>query len=807
MDFTRPLLFTVAILSALAVTANAGAQEPEPAEPDTPLDPSPPPAEPLPTIPLEESDPETVNEPETVSPRNRLVDEIVVTARKREERIADVPLSIAAFSEEMLDAAGIESAQQLDKVTPGLVFTSTLGFNVVFLRGVGTDAYLPSADPSVPIYIDDVAILPTQGSVDTLGEIERVEVLKGPQGTLFGRNSLGGAVRIVTKEPDDEDFSGSLTSDFGNFNKRSYSGDMNVPLAEGLAFNASGFYSEQDPYYTNELDFRVYDIYSRGGRAAIKWHATDTLDFKLSGSGSKSSTIAGLISEGTRPSQTVCAVCTSDPDLDYNVRNNTAGGSITSQYLVSGQANWKLPWFATKLIASRQKLEIDEASTDLDGTETPIVTAFTDAEFGKQDTAEFRIESDSDTPFGDRFNWVAGAFYLKSSGGYHPVQFAAAQNALTIVPQLQDFNDQLTDLLAGAGISIESGTATLLSTGILHTKSVSGFTQGSLTFLEDFELTLGVRYDVEDRSLRDSRLGVINPVGGEEAVLLNYSVPEISTSRTSPRVSLKWQVADETQIYASYAIGYLSPTYNSVNFFVPPDLVKQEQSDAYELGFKGSFLSGAVKLEGALFYTERQDIISAYTNINSGVAVRFYNGGDGEVKGAELSLTAQPLPSLNPGLVLVASGSYLDAKYTSFPVGRGFDDDTGLGFGPDSPTGAPREFAGNRIVNSPRFTGTVGLVQSMAAGRDGSLEVGVDTYYNSGFFFDPQNSAASEQDSYQLLNARVSYFYDPWRVQITAYGQNLTEPEYLAAVFRFDTGTTYQLAPPRAYGLRVKWDF
>ena len=740
------------------------------------------------------------------APRSRLVEEIVVTAQKREENLQDVPISIVAFSAEKLDAAGIESAQQLDKITPGLVFSNTLGFNVVFLRGIGTDAYLPAADPSVPIYVDDINVLPTQGSVDNLANIERVEILKGPQGTLFGRNALGGAIRIVTATPDDSEFYGNVKVGLGNFNKRTVSAFANIPVAEGLAASISGFTSEEDPYYSSANQFELFDVYTRGARAALYWAPTSSVDLRITGNIQKASTIAGLALEGTSPSIICQLVCPPDGELDYTVANSAEMGSITRNWLISAQLGVKLPWFSTKLILSDQHLDIPYASTDMDGTAGPVVTAFTDAEFGDQRTAELRFESDEDSPWSDRLTWVAGAYYLQSKGGYHPVRFSIGRNLLTILPLTEPLNDPLFQLLRNLGVELGTGVS-LFSSGLLETDSLSGFGQGTWTFLDDFDVTLGLRYDTETRALVDSKLEVQNPVGSGRILVRNFNVPDIESSRWSPRVALKWQFADTSNVYTSFSIGYLSPTYNSVNFLSVPDLVEQERSEAYEVGFKSDLFSGLLKLDGAVFYTRRYDIISAYTTVTSGIAVRFYNSGGGEVKGAELNFQAIPLPDLNPGLAIIGSASFLDAKYTDFPEGRGYDELTGLGFGPSNLTGRPRDFSGNTIVNSPTFSGNIAMTQSFPASDNSTIELGVDTYYNSGFYFTPQNSPAAEQNAYQLWNARISWFYEPWSVQVVAHVENLTGEEHLSSVFQFDTGSVYQLAPPRTYGLRMKWDF
>lgn len=159
--------------------------------------------------------------------RNRMVEEVIVTANKREENVQDIPQSVTAFSNDKLEAVGVQTVQDLPSITPGLTITNQAGYNQAFLRGVGTDAFLPGADASVPFYLDGIPLLGTQGSSDSLGKIQRVEVLKGPQGTLFGTNAIGGAINIITPEPQ------------ACFQRRRAAGGRQLQLAEGFALPQS----------------------------------------------------------------------------------------------------------------------------------------------------------------------------------------------------------------------------------------------------------------------------------------------------------------------------------------------------------------------------------------------------------------------------------------------------------------------------------------------------------------------------------------------------------------------------------------
>ncbi|CAA0110611.1 Pesticin receptor [Zhongshania aliphaticivorans] len=542
-----------------------------------------------------------------VKKQNRLLEEVVVTARKREEDSQDVPIAIAAFSGEKLDAFGVESATGLAKITPGLVFGSVIGFNTVFLRGVGSDAYLPSADPSVPIYVDDISSLPSQGSVDALVNVERVEVLKGPQGTLFGRNALGGAIRIVTPEPRTDAFGAQLKLEggrYGEMGSDNYSGSffLNLPITDSLAATVSGIYRDQEALYKNTLGKTVADDTLSGGRVKIKWYATDRLDFTLSGSYEESSTSGGLASEGTNPAPILCAICDEDPAYDYQVENNVPAELRTRRHVIAGYMNWDLPYFSAKAIVSDQTLTVPYGFGDLDYTSAPMLEGEVGKQFAEQKTAEVRFESNEETPWSDTFTWVVGAYYLESLGGYDPLYLNIADNALAL-PSLSGLGGLLDSLLPGVGDLLNGAGVTLASYGLLETESASAFAEGTYTLFDRLDLSLGLRYDEETRGVNGSRvdISVANTI---TLPFSSFEVEDATTERLSPRVSAKWSF-DTWQIYTSYSIGYLSPTYNTVNFFEAPDFVEQEEDHAFEIGFKGEWLDGQLQLEGAVFYIER----------------------------------------------------------------------------------------------------------------------------------------------------------------------------------------------------------
>ncbi len=756
---------------------------------------------------------------------SRLIEEIVVTAQKREENIQDVPIAITAFSAEKLEALGIDSAQSLDRITPGLTITNAAGFNVAYLRGVGTDAFLPGADPSVPFYLDGVALLGAQGSSDTLGRVQRVEVLKGPQGTLFGRNATGGAISIITPDPENT-FSGDVNLEYGNYDASKVQAYVNVPITDSIAASLSGFNIQQDNFVTNDTG-PIIDVYSRGGRAKLRWQTTDDLAITLAGSYQKSSNDGGLSFENTRVAPILGGgglILPEDPKADRHLSFDSLAGARTNSQLYSATFDWKLPVVDIKLIGSQQRLDAPFVQADFDKSNLPIINIRSIKQLSKQRTAELQFLSNALTPGADKFQWVAGLFYLDSSGGFDPIAFDVTPNLLGQLG-LSSFANSLNNILSLANLPQFGDGIRVLNAGVLESTAYSAYAQGTYKVLDTVDLTLGVRYQKEDRNLTQSRLAVVD-ANGDEIVVRRDEVPTLHSKQTSPRVALQWRPFGEgTQIYSSYARGYKSPTYNTVNVLggIPSVIggvtsgsgdiqaeikpVKAEHVDSYEIGVKTDLLDRNLRLNSAVFYTKQTDLLTGFVALASGGVVAYDNAPGAEIKGAEFDFVLTPLPDADPGLVFTGAFSYLDAQYTDYPNGKGFDEATGLAFGTGGTEPLPaRDFKGNRIVRTPKYTYNLGISQTVTV-TDGSIEFGADSGYNSGFFFLPQNSDLYKRDSYTLYNARVTYIYDPWSIQVSAFVNNLTDKDFNQVVFVDDFGRNQVLNAPRTFGLRAKWTF
>lgn len=759
------------------------------------------------------------------SGRSRMVEEIIVTANRREENVQDIPQSVTAFSNEKLEALGIQTVQDLPNITPGLTITNQAGFNQVFLRGVGTDAFLPGADASVPFYVDGIPLLSTQGSSDALGKIQRVEVLKGPQGTLFGANSVGGAINIVTPDPS-QTFEGDVQVGFGNYDSRKGAAFVNLPITESLAASVAVYGAMQDNFYRNESDSgEVINVYNYGGRVKVLWDITDNIDNTISASYNRGSNNAGLIFENTLPAPRVplpgggfISPIAADPKADrvVNYEGFRVGARLNST-LIADTLQVRLPWFDVKAIGSYQDLVPEDVRATFGAG--PLALA-RQAGKNRQYTGELQFLSNAETPFNDRFTWVGGLFYIDTVGGLDPFSFIIAPglvNGLGIgsSPLITGINSLLAPITSLAGYDPNQGII-LYNRGVIESYSISGYFQGTLAITDELGLILGGRYQHTRKELTKSQTSYFNDQTGTETVLISDDLPVLNSNQFSSRVGLQYRFSNDTQGYGSWARGYKTPTYNTVNLLgstLEPILpVKAQRNDAFELGLKTDLLDGALRVNSAVFYTKQKDLLTGTVQVLSGGIVNYDNAPAARILGAETEVVWSPMPESNPGLAVTFSGSYLDTKYTDYPNGRGYDPATGLSYGPKIRPTNPlpllpeRDQTGNQIPRTPKFTGNLGIGQSFAL-ENGSVEFAVDGNYNSGFYWSAQNSSIEKTFSYELFNARMAYKYDPWRIEVEASVRNLTNEDYLQTIFIDDFGRNVILNDPRTYGLRMKWSF
>lgn len=755
--------------------------------------------------------------PRPATSDNRLIAEVIVTAQKREESLQSVPLSVQAFSAETLDARGINKPSSLQMVTPGLQYNTQVGYAQIYIRGVGTEAFIPSADATVATYIDGIYYPFAQNVTSALGPIERVEVLKGPQGTLFGRNSTGGAINVVMKQPGPEAETSVNVSreSYDATNLRAYT---NIPLAETLSLAVSGLQYSEESYYkpadTSPLDEIARDT-TRAFLVKARWSPLEPLSATLgySYTNTLSGTATATAADDPKPLGRLLLV---KPSPDYQTSDDYPSRLDTVTRVASADVSYSSPWFDSKLILADQKAE-SQTDVDFDGSNMPVAVFTTPGQFATVKTAELQILSNDESRGADWLTWIGGLYYLKSSVGYDPAAFLAAPQLIRFLAEpgglgISGLTEPLINLLSGLPLAdqlltLANGGARLNINGILDTRSTAFFFQATADLTDWSAMTLGGRYQTETRELvkSETQIVAISTMPDDSAItLLRFGRQRADSSNFSPKAVLDFKLSDDALLYLSYAKGYKSGTYNIANLYAPSDYVKPESVKSYELGYKDSLLDHTLRLSVAVFENQVDKVQGQIVSFTSGGAVKLINTGSGRIRGAEFDSQWQVFPQALPGFVLNAAAAYLDGVYTHYPDGAGFDQTTGLFF--DGTIFPTRDFSGNKTVRTPRLSGNLGLSYAFALGP-GSLEIAGDAYYNSGFYFSTQNTPQSKQDAYSLIGLHASYLYEPWNVRTTVFGENLTDTRYLVYNTDTDFGTLKLLGRPATYGIRLSWEF
>ena len=749
---------------------------------------------------------------ENAGTSSRLIEEIIVTAQKREENLQDVPISISAFSSGTLDAKGIVDLKDLARATPGLSITSTAGYTVTYLRGVGSDAFL-LADPSVALYVDGVYYPLGQGQAQNLGLVERVEVLKGPQGTLFGRNAVGGAINVVLKKPDLAYPEVSLQTSFGRFDTRQGRIYASIPLTDTLAFSVGGTYDSAENYIDGTIGTPGRPLpreTARGARAAALWAPNDVIELNLSALRTESSGVSTLFSLNNDPAPLFQGVI--QPQDPYHGTLDSVPYSDIENTVYAGTLRFNLDPFDIKLLGSDQ-LALGNVATEFDGSPLPIVYFQALPIFSDVQTAELQLISNPTSWGSDWLNWIAGSYYFKGQQGFDPVYLTVAGTDLDAgrvfgVPIPDALFNPLSQILQG--VSLPSGNVELV--GLTDVESLAIFFQTTAALTERFSITLGGRYQDEERTLVESTAALANGDGSQTRIQsygsdslsapIGGDVPggnSRSTKGFKPKVTLDFRPGDETLLYASWQQAVKSTAVNVINIYTVPSFIEPEEIEAYEVGVKSTLFDGLTTLSAAVFSYDIENLQVQFVSLLNGGAVSFENANGARIRGIDFDTTTQLLPSLTDGLVLTLGGAVLDAQYTDYRNAAGFDSKTRL-------FSRTNDYSGNQIARTPRFSGTIGLSQTFSV-PGGSLEIGGDYYYNSGFHYLAQEDSFTEEGAYGLLSLRASYLHEPSNVRVTLFGSNVTDTRYNYSRFTLDFGTTDAAAPPAFYGIRFNWDY
>lgn len=745
-------------------------------------------------------------------------EEIVVTARRREEALQDVPVAVTAVSAAELERRQIDNIAQVGESVPNLNFQTGAPTGTgastpsVFIRGIGSSETSLGTEPGVGLYVDDVYVARSVGSVLDLVDPQSVQILRGPQGTLFGRNSVGGAMLIRSRPPGDE-FGGWAEIETGSADRADARFSLDVPIGETLRTSISAMTASRDGFVESDDSEAMGNIDRYAGRLAVEWEATPNLlvsfaaDMMRADETAMPAVLLGLVDTipgtqflpgGPFPSEIfgytnnslACGGATTQAnsgnpaciDQQYIMGPyRTAGGyqaeteifdsqgsrpygntAITEVQGASLRFEWELsPSLTFKSITAYRELEAFWASNS-DHTPNPGIETKNDQE-QSQFTQEFQLLGDS-----DRFNWVVGAFYMAEEG-----------EALNVV--------------AFPSVIFRSG-------GAFETSATALFAQGTYNILPSLELTAGLRYTEETKSYdtvnNQQVIGVLaDPVNrvwldfrGSPIPFVTGSTPDIESEEVTPLVSLAYHFNDDLMSYISFSRGYksggyeqrLAPTTPVVPSFEP------EFVDTYEIGVKSTMADGRVQLAAAIFHSDYSDM---QMSVVDGPAPTLTNAGDATLEGAELELSFRPIDDLN----INAFVGYLDASYETL---------------------SPRALMSgitlaSRLPNTSEWQYGASISYEFALGAGLTLRPHVDWSYRSSQELDAANEPLLHQDGYSLVNAVLTLTPPDERWAVSLSGRNLTDEAYLVSgIAQYNIGEIEgQYARPQEWALSLKYRF
>lgn len=689
------------------------------------------------------------------------LEEVVITAQRRAERLQDVPIAVAAVTADQLEASGVRSTLDLAVTTPGLQMNESAGFLLPSLRGVGTQATGPGIENPVAIYIDGVYLASQTASVLTLNNVERVEVLKGPQGTLFGRNSTGGVIQVITRKPS-HTFGGSLGVSYGNYGTLSGNVYLTGGLTDNLAIDFAGsVLTQAEGYGVNIVtgkDFNRADI-DMAYRTKLLFEPSDRTSIEVAADyfknkGSSASFRPGVLPNGLNPSAPV-------PTGDYNgsqdvnpIRLSEGGGASLKIRQDLGDA----ASFVSITAYRASKLRYD---IDYDFSAAPMLASGATTN-DRQFSQELQLLSQGE----GKLKWIVGAFYFDGEGNNDPKSNRAG---FPLTPGPSDVLDQRTY-------------------PEITTKSYAAFGQLSYALASGTNVTAGLRYTDEERNLTATSLNLFN--GSELPPSFAPVNQSASASKLTWRLSVDQKFGDDIMAYASYNRGFKSGGFSADTPTLPS--FRPEQLDAYEVGLKTQLFDRRLRFNASAFYYDYKNIQISTYDLGSLILL---NGAAARIYGLEFDFEARP----TAGLILAGGLTALDPEFTDFPNAPFFK-----GCAAGEPLPCPRSAAGLTLPQQSKLTGNMSATYERPLSF-ATLTLNASYYYNSGFFVDAGHT--DKQESYEMVGASIGLLFDDGRYALRAWGRNLTDSHVIRQEAFAAVGSAVSYGAPRTYGLTVEARF
>lgn len=664
-----------------------------------------------------------------------VLEEIVVTALKRSQSLQDVPAAITAISGDLLDDLAVDDIQDIYVQTPGLAFSRAGGEGQIYIRGIGSSAFGVTNDPSAAINLDGVSLTLANMGLTQFLDVDRIEVLRGPQGVLYGRNSTAGAINIISRAPGEE-VEGYAKASYGNFNRRQIEVAAGGPLADGIKARIAAKYLNDDGY-TKDLEpggsEDIDDQKLAAVRGTFVFDLGETATLKVIGDWSD----FGSNNRTAKPLD----------DLSFAVLLNPApqdGIDVTRNNLdtffdwKTGGVTADLQWDITDNVSltsiSAYRTYESDFFFNTDGTEVEVTRSTFQYETD-QWSQELRLQSNGL----EGWSWLLGGFYMdedKSGAlGLGRATHPTLNQVSFIIP-----NDDTAE-------------------------SVAVF--GNVTFdvSDAVTLTAGARYSDEKKTDITSVGAIFGDFRGLAAVgnVVQFSArsDEASYDEFTPRFGFEFRPDDDNLFYATVSKGFKSGGWNA--FDASPSF-EPETLWSYEVGSKSSLSDGRVTLNTSAFYYDYKNLqVSAFRN---GLTVTT-NAAEATVWGLEADMSAQ----VSDQFVINASAAYLDATYDEFI--STFGNATGV------------DLSGNRLNNAPKFSANLNGTYEVPLSSGARIDVFGQLSYQSRVFHTQNNEDLIGQGGFALVDARIAYIAADESWEVAVFGKNLLDEEYFQNTVRF----------------------
>ena len=715
--------------------------------------------------PGEGSNPSAPSQTTKMTPGGDSMEDIVVTAQRREQRLQSVPASITALDSEQLNRNGISGTESLQQVTPGFIYTQQAISPQPTIRGIGTRSSLAGDESVVPIYIDGVYQPNLVAANLQFNNIERVEVLRGPQGALLGRNATGGAINVITRLPD-PDLHGALSLSYGRFDETIANSYLSYGGAH-IGASVAAIYTRDDGY--------VRDL-GRNARIGSRDNAAvrGTLDFNR-----------GQIFE--------VRLATS-----YTDNNESTAGAVRPYFQdtigrrTPGNHYGIAPYTAyLSFEPSNDLIQYSVSATAIVRLDSVTITSIT----GYEDT---RIFLDSDSDASDA-NLAVLRYRQFDNSVYHETYLTTSDSGpLSVIAGVVYYHDKAGyrpyDILT-------NGMTSLNVSSELPTNSYAEYVQGTYHVTSELSLTAGGRYTSETHSIRTS-VGILAPT------LFSRSA---TFTKFTPSASLQYQPNQSLNLYAKYGQAFKSGLFaSSASTGAALAPILPETATQYEIGMKTDFTYW-LRVNASAYYTDYRDLqSSARDPVTNGVFLQ--NAGGANIYGGELEVILLPIERLDIRLGAAAMhGTYRNFPNAVATIPATSSDpvpSTTCAAGSGSLIGGNRsvvcDVSGLKIMRTPSITTSLSGNYSISAGR-GKVGLSANIYYAGPFYWDTLNRI--REPSKILATAQIEWQPGAAGLRLALWGKNLLDEAYSISIISSPSADSELLGQPRTYGLRASYDF